>query len=127
MTAGSIISLEIILTRNISLHAHAQVVYYNCINFQQYWSIILGGVALTRNMDRRTDGLTDGREGQGDSYIPLPKKNFVFGGINMDNTLFMVKNYLLELHNDNTCRKNIPHFHGFILLGSFADKTWELF
>ena len=49
------------------LHAHLQVVYYKCVKFHKNPISRLGGVALTRYMDRRTDG-------QGDSYIPPPPK-----------------------------------------------------
>jgi hypothetical protein len=45
------------------LHAHLQVVYYKCVKFHKNPISGLGGVALTRYMDRWTDG-------QGDSYIP---------------------------------------------------------
>jgi len=34
-----IISLEIDRTRIISLHAHPQIVYCNCVKFHQYWLI----------------------------------------------------------------------------------------
>ena len=37
--------------------------YYKCVKFHKNPISCLGGVALTRYMDRRTDG-------QGDSYIP---------------------------------------------------------
>ena len=40
-----------------------QVVYYKCVKFHKNPISRLGGVALTRYMDERTDG-------QGDSYIP---------------------------------------------------------
>jgi hypothetical protein len=49
-------------------------VYYKCVKFHKNPMNGLGGVALTRYMDGRTDGQTDGRDGrtdgQGDSYIP---------------------------------------------------------
>ena len=41
-------------TRIIFLRAHPRAIVYNCIKFHQYWFIHLGGVALTRNMDRET-------------------------------------------------------------------------
>jgi hypothetical protein len=53
-------------TATIFLHAHLQVVYYKCVKFHKNPISRLGGVALTRYMDGRTDG-------QGDSYIPPPK------------------------------------------------------
>ena len=56
------------------LHAHLQVVYYKCVKFHKNPISRLGGVALTRYMDRRTDG-------QGDSYIPPPKKNLCLRGV----------------------------------------------
>jgi len=39
-------------------------VYYNCVKFRKNPISHLGGVALTRYMDRQTDAR------QGDSYIP---------------------------------------------------------
>jgi hypothetical protein len=45
-------------------------VYYKCVKCHKNPISRLGGVALTRYMDRRTDGRTDG---QGDSYIPVLK------------------------------------------------------
>jgi hypothetical protein len=60
-------------TATIFLHAHLQVVYYKCVKFHKNPISRLGGVALTRYMDERTDGWTDG---QGDSYIP-PQTLFV--------------------------------------------------
>ena len=53
------------------LYAHLQVVYYKCVKFHKNPISGLGGVALTRYMDGRTDA-------QGDSYIP---PNFVCGSI----------------------------------------------
>ena len=45
--------------------------YYKCVKFHKNPISRLGRVALTRYMDRRTGGQTDGRaDGQGDSYIP---------------------------------------------------------
>ena len=41
--------------------------YYKFVKFHKNSISGLGGVALTRYMDGRTDG-------QGDSYIPTPKK-----------------------------------------------------
>jgi len=38
-------------------YAHSQVINYNYVKFHQYL-IWLRGVALTRNMDRGTEGLT---------------------------------------------------------------------
>jgi len=43
--------LEIVWTRVILLHAHAQFVYYTCVKFHQYRFICQGGKALTRQMD----------------------------------------------------------------------------
>jgi len=63
-------------TATIFLHAHLQVVYYNCVKFHKNPISRLGEVALTRYMDGRTDRQTDG---QGDSYIP-PQTLFA-GGI----------------------------------------------
>jgi hypothetical protein len=48
-------------TASIFLHAHLQVVYYNCVKFHKNPISGLGGVALTSYMDER--------DGQGDSYI----------------------------------------------------------
>ena len=64
-----------------------QVVYYNCVKFHKNPKSRLGGVALTRYMDGRTYGWTDG---QGDSYIP---PSFVCGGYNKNEswvTLFCI-------------------------------------
>jgi hypothetical protein len=41
-------------TATIFLHAHLQVVYYKCVKFHKNPISGLGGVALTRYMDRRT-------------------------------------------------------------------------
>ena len=41
-------------TATIFLHAHLQVVYYNCVKFRKTPISRLGGVALTRYMDGRT-------------------------------------------------------------------------
>jgi hypothetical protein len=50
-------------------------VYYKCVKFHKNPISGLGGVALTRYMDERTDG-------QGDSYIHThPPPNFVCAGI----------------------------------------------
>ena len=49
--------------------------YYKCVKFHQNPISRLGGVALTRYMDGRTDG-------QGDSYIP-PQTLFA-GGITIN-------------------------------------------
>jgi len=59
----------------IFLHAHLHIVSFLCIKFHQNTSSGLRGVALTKSVDRRTDGQTDR---QGDSYIP--SLNFVCGG-----------------------------------------------
>ena len=45
------------------LHAHPQVVYCNCVKFHQNRSSREGWVALTRHVDRQTDG------GQTDGWI----------------------------------------------------------
>jgi hypothetical protein len=42
-------------TATIFLHAHLQVVYYKCVKFHKNPIRRLGGVALTRYMDGRTD------------------------------------------------------------------------
>jgi len=52
---SSIISLEIFGIEIMILHAHPQIVIYDCVKFQQYWFILQGGVGLTRNMDREMD------------------------------------------------------------------------
>jgi hypothetical protein len=39
----------------VFLHAHLQVVYYNCVKFPKNSISSLGGVALTRYMDGLTD------------------------------------------------------------------------
>jgi hypothetical protein len=54
--------------------AHLQVVYYKCVKLHKNPISRLGGVALTRSMDGRTDGWTD-RE------IPIYPPNFACGGI----------------------------------------------
>ena len=61
-------------TATVFLHAHLQVVYYKWVKFHKNPISRLGGVALTRYMDGRSDG-------QGDSYIP-PQTLFA-GGINI--------------------------------------------
>ena len=48
--------------------------YYKCVKFHKNPISRLGGVALTRYMDGRTDG-------RGDSYIPPPPK-LCLGGYN---------------------------------------------
>jgi len=60
----------------ILLHAHLHIMYYHCIKFRWNPSNRLGGVALTRYMDGRTDG-------QGDSYIP--HQTLFAGGIIIGN------------------------------------------
>ena len=60
--------------------------YYKCVKFHKNPISRLGGVALTKYMDGRTDGRRDGRtvertDGQGDSYIPSPQKTLFAGGI----------------------------------------------
>ena len=52
--------------------------YYKCVKFHKNPISGLGGVALTRYMERRTDRRTDG---QGDSYIPPPPQTFFAGCI----------------------------------------------
>ena len=54
-----IISLEICLTLIVLLHAHLQVINYNCVKYYQYQLFHSGGVALTRHLDRQTDRPTD--------------------------------------------------------------------
>jgi hypothetical protein len=49
-----IISLFKFWTATIFLRAHLQVVYYKCVKFHKNPISRLGGVALTRYMDRRT-------------------------------------------------------------------------
>jgi hypothetical protein len=51
-----IISPSKFWTATIFLHVHLQVVYYNCVKFHKNPISRLGGVVLTRYMDRRTDG-----------------------------------------------------------------------
>ena len=46
-------------TATIFFHAHLQVVYYKCVKCHKNPISRLGGVALTRYMDRRTNGRTD--------------------------------------------------------------------
>ena len=53
--------------------------YYNCVKFHKNPISRLGGVALTRYMDGRTDGRTDG-------VIPIYPPNFVCGGYNYSKT-----------------------------------------
>jgi hypothetical protein len=78
-------------TATILLHAHLQVVYYKCAKFHKNPISGLGGVALTRNMDRRTDGRTDG---QGDSYIP--PKLCLWGIIKINLQLIFDLNHRIE-------------------------------
>jgi len=49
------ISLEIVWTGIIHPDAHSQVVWCKCVKCHQCCLICLGGVGLTRNMDRRMD------------------------------------------------------------------------
>jgi hypothetical protein len=49
-------------TATIFLHAHLQVVYYKCVKFHKNPISGLGGVALTRYMDGRTDQHADVHE-----------------------------------------------------------------
>jgi hypothetical protein len=56
-------------TATIFLHAHLQVVYYNCIKFHKTPISRLGGVALTKYMDGRTGW-----------FLYTPAKKFVCGG-----------------------------------------------
>ena len=65
-----IISPFIFWTATIFLHAHLQVVYYKCVKFHKNPMSRLGGFALTRYMDGRTDRV-----------IPIYPPNFVCGGI----------------------------------------------
>ena len=83
-----IISPSKIWTATIFLHAHLQVVYYKCAKFHKNPISHLGGVALTRYMDGRTDG-------QGDSYIP-PQTLFA-GGITTS-TIVLTNSILPLLH-----------------------------
>jgi hypothetical protein len=57
----------------VFLHAHLQVVYYNCVKFHKNPISGLEGVALTRYMDRRMDGRTD-------RVIPKFINRFIFKG-----------------------------------------------
>ena len=65
-------------TATIFLHAHLQVVYYKCVKFHKNPVSWLGGGALTRYMDGRTDGRKDGRRG----WFLYTPPNFVCGGYN---------------------------------------------
>jgi hypothetical protein len=56
-------------------------VYYKCVKFHKNAISRLGGVALTRYMDRWTNGQMDE---QGDSYIP-PQTLFAGGGYKKNN------------------------------------------
>ena len=47
--------LEIVRTGIIPLHAHPQVVVYNCVKFLQYRFICWGVVADSRHLDRKTN------------------------------------------------------------------------
>ena len=61
----SIISLEILLTGIILLHAHPQVVYCTCVKFHQYGSSRSVRVALTRPVATYCNiGLSNGK------YLP---------------------------------------------------------
>ena len=65
--------------------------YYKCVKFHKNPISRLGGVALTRYMDGRTDGRAGGRtDGQGDSYIP--PQTLLAGGIIMLLLYFLVDN-----------------------------------
>ena len=62
-----------ITTGLFGLHAHLQVVYYKCVKFHKNPIRCLGGVALTRYMDGRTDK-------QMDRVIPIyPPKLCLWG------------------------------------------------
>ena len=62
-----------------SCTSNLQVMYYKCVKFHKNPISGLGGVALTRYMDGRTYGRTDGRT---DRVIPIYPPNFVCGGYN---------------------------------------------
>ena len=55
--AQIIFSIDIFQTWIIPLHAHLQVIFtmYNCVKIHQYRFICLGGVDITRNMNRQID------------------------------------------------------------------------
>ena len=54
--------------------------YYKCVKFHKHPISGLGGVALTRYMDGRTDGRMDGRTGRF-LYSPPKKKTLFAGGL----------------------------------------------
>ena len=78
-------------TATIFLHAHLQVVYYKCVKFHKNPISRLGGVALTRYMDGRTDRV-----------IPIyPPKLCLRGGgyNNLTNTVIIVDDITLLGYN----------------------------
>ena len=60
-------------TATIFRHAHLQLVYYKCVKFHKNPISRLGGVALTRYMDARTDGRTGW-------FLYTPQTLFAGGG-----------------------------------------------
>ena len=114
-------------TATIFLHAHLQVVYYKCVKFHKNPKSRLGGVALTRymddgQMDRRTDGWTDGRTNR---VIPVyPPPNFVSGGYTKK-YLVSSRTYIFKFKKLYICLGGIgsvrPNFT--FALGSFALKV----
>ena len=75
-------------TATIFLHAHLQVVYYKCVKFHKNPISCLGGVVLTRYMDRWTDRVIP--------IYPPPPPNFVCRGYK--NLIFFID--LKETHKD---------------------------
>ena len=71
---SSIISLEIALNKIFLLHAHPQVIFYNCWTFHQYQFSLQREIALTRKMYGQTNGRT--------GWFLYTKKNFIWEGYN---------------------------------------------
>jgi hypothetical protein len=86
-----IISSSKFQTATVFLHAHLQVVYYKCAKFHKNPISGLGGVALTRYMEGRTDRRTD-------MVIPIyPPQTLFAGGIITEYHLKLVSSVCIFL------------------------------
>jgi hypothetical protein len=86
-------------------------VYYKCVKFHKNPISGLGGVALTRYMDRRTDRV-----------IPIYPPNFVCGGYNKNSRLY-TKLYTVVVHYLQMCMKKYGRCPNF---GRGDDLTYTL-
>ena len=97
-------------TATIFLHAHLQVVYYKCVKFHKNPISGLEGVALTRYMDGRTDGV-----------IPIYPQTLFVGDMGIQT----IDIKLFRLYTVKTVQTNIlsisMHFYKCICIC----KTWN--